>query len=232
MTKKQVGGIIAVLTLALAAGIFLHSCCGMSKAQEHLICALGDSITYGAGVKKRENTWTAMLGDLLGDDWEVLNYGQNGATLQAEGDRPYESYGLLEDALKQRAGIYLFMLGANDSKSENWDEERFYTQLRQMVNKLCRGNWKHQVILMKLPWAFEEESGTGQIRGGVRIDIITEIINPMIEEVADEYGLRCIDLYALTENHPDYYKDGLHPNKKGNRVIAEYILKELQQDYS
>ena len=42
-----------------------------------------------------------------------------------------------------------------------------------------------------------------------------------------ESGFQVIDLYALTETHPEYFDDGVHPNELGNRVIAEHIRKEI-----
>ena len=46
------------------------------------VACVGDSITFGAGVKNRgKNCYPAVLGNLLGEGYEVRNFGVNGATL-------------------------------------------------------------------------------------------------------------------------------------------------------
>ena len=38
-----------------------------------------------------------------------------------------------------------------------------------------------------------------------------------------------IDLYTLTENHGDWFPDGVHPNVEGYEKIAEYIYDVLKE---
>ena len=46
------------------------------------VACVGDSITHGAGVEDREkNNYPKQLGDLLGNRFEVRNFGRSGATL-------------------------------------------------------------------------------------------------------------------------------------------------------
>jgi len=42
-------------------------------------------------------------------------------------------------------------------------------------------------------------------------------------EVAKTLVIPVIDLYLLTEKHPEWFPDGVHPNKEGNQKIAQYI---------
>ena len=235
--KSRHGVVIALLCVligicAILIAIFwdpLLTLVGTLRSHPKTIACLGDSITYGAGVKENREAeaWTFVLNDLLGESYTVLNYGQNGATLQAEGDRPYQDTGFLQEAMAERAGTYILMLGANDSKEMNWDRERYAAELEELIQTLCSGHWKHRVILMQLPKAFPDEE-TGQIRAGLRDDVIREEINPIIRELADKYHLTCVDLYALTEDHPEWYSDGIHPNREGNRQIAELLAEVLQ----
>ncbi|MFP6877598.1 MAG: hypothetical protein VCA37_12275 [Roseibacillus sp.] len=51
---------------------------------------VGDSITFGAGVKPRSTmAYPAQLGRMLGKKWEARNLGVSGATLVRNGDHPY-----------------------------------------------------------------------------------------------------------------------------------------------
>ena len=59
-----------------------------------MIACIGDSITYGYGVSNpAEEAWPALLGDKLGDGWNVVNLGVSGTTLLDEGAFPYRSTG-------------------------------------------------------------------------------------------------------------------------------------------
>ena len=54
------------------------------------VACVGDSITYGSGIPDREhNSYPAQLQKLLGDGYEVRNFGVSGATLLKNGDKPY-----------------------------------------------------------------------------------------------------------------------------------------------
>ena len=58
------------------------------------IVCIGDSITYGYGVKNPDqNAWPTLLEKKLGDSWEVVNLGVIGSTLLDEGAFPYRSTG-------------------------------------------------------------------------------------------------------------------------------------------
>lgn len=61
------------------------------QAGKKLVACIGDSITYGAGVVQDHDhrTWEYFLQQKLGDEYQVLNYGISGRTLQDEGDFPY-----------------------------------------------------------------------------------------------------------------------------------------------
>ena len=41
-----------------------------------------------------------------------------------------------------------------------------------------------------------------------------------------------IDLYSLTNNHPEWFSDGIHPNEEGNKIIANEIAKIISQTYN
>ena len=54
-------------------------------------------------------------------------------------------------------------------------------------------------------------------------------INRCMEELADKYNAKYIDIYESFMKHPDYlpnYKD-IHPSKKGYKQIADLIINKL-----
>jgi acyl-CoA thioesterase-1 len=61
------------------------------------VACVGDSITQGAGTKGR--SYPSQLQKLLGDKWEVGNFGVSGRTLLRKGDFPYWNEKAYQNAL-------------------------------------------------------------------------------------------------------------------------------------
>src|SRR6516164_7032395 len=93
---------------------------GLAAAQVKVAC-IGDSITYGSGLSDRQNEcYPAVLGLLLGDDYEVRNYGVSGATMLKSGDHPYWDTSAFSESSNWQPDIVIIMLGTNDSKPWKW----------------------------------------------------------------------------------------------------------------
>ena len=193
---------------------------------------MGDSITFGAGVKKtrKSDCWEAKLEKLFSGSYQVLNYGISGATLQDEGNKPYwnmpekQLQGYPEAALALKPQIILLMLGTNDSKPYNWDRERYEAQLRQRTEELKASGAR--LILMCPPFACPA-NGSDVVAFDIINETIRDEIVPIVKKCAADNEVDCIDLYALTEGHGEYFADGVHPNSFGNRVIAGEIHRFL-----
>jgi lysophospholipase L1-like esterase len=81
------------------------------------VACVGDSITHGAGVEEREkNNYPKQLGELLGNRFEVRNFGRSGATLSRVGDLPYASTDEFKAAIAWQPDMVIIKLGTNDTK--------------------------------------------------------------------------------------------------------------------
>ena len=70
----------------LLAVSFLQLSSGAEKGVK--VACVGDSITYGAGIKDRKkNSYPAQLQSLLGEGYQVRNFGNSGSTLLKKGDK-------------------------------------------------------------------------------------------------------------------------------------------------
>lgn len=233
----KVGMPLAVAAAALAAAK-MREMAAPRKEKPHsdapIIVALGDSITFGAGVAKTRATdsWESKLEKLLGGAYQVLNYGISGATLQNEGDMPYWNMpdklcqGFPEAALALNPEIVILMLGTNDSKPYNWNRGRYEAQLDERVKELKAGASVKRLILMCPPCACPAD-GSDTVGFDIINETIRDEINPIVKKCAEENGVECIDLYALTDGHSEYFADGVHPNSFGNRVIASAICRRI-----
>ncbi|MCD7955363.1 MAG: GDSL-type esterase/lipase family protein [Lachnospiraceae bacterium] len=65
-------------------------------------------------------------------------------------------------------------------------------------------------------------NGESEVMYDIRDEVIQRELE-MIDEIAERIGIPVIDLYHFTQDHPEWFPDGVHPNEEGNRYIAEYI---------
>lgn len=186
-------------------------------AEKVRVACVGDSITYGAAVDKREtNCYPAVLGRLLGPAYEVRNYGVSGATMLRKGDKPYWKEKAFQQAGDFGANIIVIMLGTNDTKPQNWKfKDEFEADARAFVNHFRTLPTKPKVFLalpvavLKSNFGISEEAVVSQI--------------PVLGRVAKEEGAHVVDLHAAVATWDLFVMDGVHPNVYGAKKIAQTV---------
>ena len=211
------------------------------KADAIRVACIGNSITDGHGIDLAEQyAYPALLQQRLGSDYWVENFGVSARTMLNKGDNPYMKEMAWRDALAFNPDVVIIKLGTNDSKPQNWQHgAEFKQDLVQMITTLCPelsdlpknkkkrakalAEVKKQIYLCTPIPAFKS---TWNINDSV---IVNGII-PVQQEVADEYGLKVIDLHSLFANDGDkMLSDGIHPDGNGARRMAEIIAGELKK---
>lgn len=234
-TVKMVILVIVLVLLAVGAVLFgtvhkmLYPDVMITGNGEKMVLCIGDSITYGQGVLKSRETesYPALLAEYLGADYQVRNYGLCNRTLLAEGEMPYVAEDFAEESLEEDADIVIIMLGTNDSKKKNWNAEKYEEEYINFVKNYQNMESAPDVYIMMPPAVFAEVKDEGDCDDAV----VREEVVPIVSRVAEETGAGLIDLYSLTESHPEWFADGLHPNADGNRAIAETIYGQLALDH-
>lgn len=183
------------------------------------VACVGDSITFGAGIKDRsQNSYPAQLANMLGDQWQVRNFGVNGATLLKTGDRPYWDQKAYAGALAFKPDVVIIKLGTNDSKPGNWrhksDFVNDYGALIQSFQELESSPriW----ICLPVP-AFPA-------RWGISDEVIAGEVIPRIGQVAEQTGLPVIDLHAALNGRAEMFPDKIHPDARGADLMAQEIF--------
>ena len=156
-----------------------------------------------------------------------MNFGLSGRTLLRAGDMPYAKEPHYAKAFQVEDAHYLIMLGTNDSKPYNWDEAQYREELAAL---LLRCKSKGTVTVMKPPKAFPSKK-TGVVPFDVQDDVLCTI-GGIIDETARELEVPVIDLYTFTQNHPEWFPDGIHPNAEGNKQIAQYIRDAVTPEWA
>lgn len=187
------------------------------------MACVGDSITFGACVDSREqNCYPAVLGRLLGDKYEVQNFGVIGATLLRKGDLPYwtlKEFGAVGEYLPQ---IMIIKLGTNDSKPKNWaHQDEFVANYAALLDHFA-GLPSKPKIYACLPVPAYSDGWT------ITEKTIKDEIIPLIIKVAKEKNVAVIDLHTALSDHKEMFPDGIHPNVAGAALIAQTISTRLQ----
>lgn len=188
-----------------------------------IIACVGDSITYGYGVLgHREDAWPALLPALADGRCTTVNYGLCNRTLLSTSGMPYSKEKNARIFMEEDEDLVLLMLGTNDSKPSNWDAELFEKEYLELVDKILAKPCRPKVVLMLPPCLFNTTGKALPDRDNLENGVI-----PAIRRVAEKTGLPVIDLFELTKNRPDWFPDGIHPNREGNMAIAGRVALEI-----
>ncbi len=193
------------------------------------VACVGNSITYGTGIANREHdAYPAQLQRMLGKDYVVGNFGKPGATLLRHGHRPYFQQTEFRDAMQFKGDIAVIHLGINDTDPRNWPNFRdeFVGDYVALMDSLRQANPKVRIILSRLtPIRYDHP----------RFDSGTELwrreISETIDRIAASQGVELIDFYQPLIAHPDWLSDGIHPDPRGAKVLAETVYKGITGNY-
>lgn len=203
---------IAILLLCLAC---------LTAAEGPRIVCVGDSITFGAGVEKREESCYPKVLEGLAKA-TVLNAGVSGSTLLQASDRAYRKTGQFTAALAFKPTVVVIMLGTNDSKPQNWDahQQDFAKDLGGLIDAFAALDSKPAIWLCLPP-------PVQRANFGIRPEVVEQHIVPLVAAVAKERKLGVIDIFAALKPHPGWFPDGVHPNAEGAALIAQTVARAL-----
>ncbi|MBG6234214.1 sialate O-acetylesterase [Pedobacter sp. CAN_A7] len=208
-------------------GILMCSLVGASGAfaQALKVACIGNSVTYGLGLKDpATESYPAVLQGLLGNKYEVRNFGFSGATLLKKGHKPYHKTKEFSDAVAYQPDIAIVHLGLNDTDPRNWPEYKgeFEADYAWLLDTLKKQNPKVKIYVCRLTPIF---SGHPRFKSGTR-DWFWQI-QDRIPEIAKANGATLIDLHTALYNRPDLFADNLHPDQEGAAIIANTVYKKL-----
>jgi len=219
MTRKVLGLVIATTVVLCAI-----SAAPAAKPTVTKVACIGDSITFGHGIKDRnKNSFPAQVGALLGKEYEVKNFGVSGSTLLKKGNKPYWKLNQFKAAQAYRPDIVIIKLGTNDTKPNNWKHKaEFKPNYVEMV-KVFQGLESKPAVWVCYPIPVYPE------RWGINDKTVKGEIIPLIDEVARETGAQVIDLYKPMADKAELVPDKVHPNAAGATVIAETIVAAISK---
>lgn len=185
------------------------------------IACIGDSITEGAGLAiQSETSYPVMLQKKLGQGYAVINNGRSATTLQKKGDFPYWISKEFSNTFAYKPNIVVIKLGTNDTKSQNWNANRFGHDYQALLDTL-RTIPTHPKIILCLPVPVYKTEW------GINDSTLVHGVIPIIKKLAEKNNLSLIDLYSGLSHHNDFFPDNIHPNEAGAMVMADQIAKQI-----
>lgn len=209
--------LFSVCLLLMAFCAFVHA------GDPTRVACVGDSITYGFGLDKRDQqSYPAQLQGLLGDQWVVGNFGKNGATVLKNGHAPYWKAPQFKAAQKFMPDVVIIKLGTNDTRPQNIGKHKseFVADYVNLIRTFQNLESKPEVwICYSVPIYAEHKGMTNAV-------LVDDVI-PLVAEVAIQAGVEVIDLNTALSDQGELFPDGIHPNAEGAAVIAKTVAAAL-----
>ena len=184
------------------------------------VACVGDSITQGAGAAKGKS-YPSQLQELLGDAYQVGNFGVSGRTLLKKGDFPYWKEKKYQDALAMEPAIVVIMLGTNDTKPQNWKGKAGFIADYKMLLEHYRKLKSRPKLWVCLPVpVYGDQWGIS----ATTLDAVIEAI----QEVCDKTKIPVIDLNDALTGHPEMFPDKIHPDANGAILMAKTVYQAIR----
>ncbi|GAB3908389.1 GDSL-type esterase/lipase family protein [Mucilaginibacter boryungensis] len=213
-----------ILSIILFIQVSLGLSPGFGQSKIKIAC-IGNSITLGRGsYNQPKDAYPAQLQALLGEKYQVTNYGVSGTTLLRKGNAPYWNTQQYQHALKSQPDIVFIKLGTNDTKLINRGYlNEFVDDYKAFVRSFTQLASQPRVVLLLPVPSFKAD--TAQIWD----QIITRKIIPDIQQVAYDLDLEVIDLHSLLIDKAQYLPDQVHPDQRGLAIIANRLAELVKQ---
>ena len=210
---------ILVLVLAAAAGF------GGDAVKK--VMFVGDSIALGVGAKPRENRFSTVAVKMLNEhagktayvEHNIAISGSNLCESMWPGKRtsgyPYR----LQDVLKAKPDILVLQHGVNDVTTGSslgdygWSYRHFVRSVKEQLPGTV-------IVCMTL---------SPGIRSGASLQW-QEQANAIIQEVAAKESTLLAPVSLVMNDRNNCYPDRLHPNNDGHRIIAEALVKTIEEN--
>ena len=193
------------------------------------IACIGNSVTYGYGLNDPSTqSYPVQLQKMLGEKYEVKNFGHSGATLLRKGHNPYFKTKEFVEALNLIPDIAVIHLGLNDTDPRDWNNysNDFRGDYSWLIDTLRKVNPQVKVYICLMTPIFNDHP---RFRSGTR-GWYWKIQN-LIPEIAKVNHTGLIDLHTPFYFHPNLFPDALHPNKEGAVMLAKTVYGAVTGDY-
>ncbi|MDF2158795.1 GDSL-type esterase/lipase family protein [Algoriphagus sp. CAU 1675] len=186
------------------------------------VACVGNSITQGPG-RENPDSYPLQMQSILGDAYEVKNFGVSGRTLLRKGDYPYWNEPQFEEVKEFAPDILVIMLGTNDSKPQNWAHKaEFRKDYLDMITEFREHMPVDGKVYVIMPVPVTKDNF------GITASVMNNEQRMMLVEIAQAANAELIDLYTPLMDKAELLPDGVHPNKEGLGIMASVIARKIR----
>lgn len=214
------------------------------NGQAHTIVLLGDSTTATREKLEIYANWLARELPHKGIKAKIINAGVGGNTTQNAMNR-FE-----QDVLQKNPGLVVIQFGINDSTIDVWKNppetkprvsKKEYIHNLEKITETLKAR-KCGVILMTpnpMCWTAKLKSLYGKppylTDDADGFNVILREYAQAVRQLAERQKIPLVDVYAAfsaygkadKQSISDLLLDGMHPNDKGHRIVADLLFKEI-----
>ena len=213
-------------------------------AKKRIIC-FGDSLTWGYDPVNRVRfdesiRWPRVMGQILGDEYEVIEEGQNGRTIATEDPAEGEKNGLtyIGPCLETHTpfDVLIIMLGSNDCKRKfSYSAMDIAGEMQILIEKVkaynefrCQNRFK--TVLVAPPHISDaiRDSWLGDSFGYENAIKLSKELSDWYRKLSQMYGTKFIDAadHVKVSDADGVHMDADNQRKLGN-VLAGFIKSNL-----
>ncbi len=210
-------------------------------AKKRILC-FGDSLTWGYDPDTRtrlpeDSRWPMVMQEILGDDYRVIEEGQNGRTIATDDPAEGEKNGLkyIGPCLESQSplDVVIVMLGSNDCKRKfAYSSMDIAGEMQIMLEKILsydrfRCNDSFKVLLVSPPYIEDsiKQSWLGDCFGYENSARLTKELSGWYSQLAEMYGCAFFDAseHVVASDSDGCHLDAENQRKLG-RLLADKVL--------
>ena len=212
-------------------------------AKKRVLC-FGDSLTWGFDPVNRvrfdeDNRWPRVMGKILGDDYEIIEEGQNGRTIATDDPSEGEKNGLkyIGPCLETHTplDIVIIMLGSNDCKRKfSYSSMDIAGEMQIMLEKIkaynefrCQNSFKIILVSPPLISGAIKDSWLGDSFGYENACKVSSELAGWYEKLADMYSTSFVDASKYVKASD---ADGCHLDPDDQIKLGQTLAKFITEN--
>jgi uncharacterized repeat protein (TIGR02543 family) len=189
------------------------------------IACIGDSNTYGFEIRDIGQSWPNQLGQLLGDDYLVNNFGSGGRGVIFASNDPYIDSDMFEKSYNFKPDIVISFLGNHDTKNANFvDMTAFMRDYDYLIN--------FYKMLPSKPDIYLVSPITNEIQlpyGAGHVPLVSDM-RKQLKEYASKSKINHIEVADMINTDDRYWQeDRKHLNMDGASCVAYIVYSAIME---
>ena len=179
-----------------------------------------------------------FLGDSITEFYDLDKYFDDVYHVQSgrNGDKTYEILdNMYERVYRYNPSKVFIMLGINNIVYDNSSAEDVVNDIKEICDKIVERNPYTEIYIESIaPYSNEwKDNHDNTAHDEEEVNAKVKEANKLLKEYAKEKDYKYIDIYDLLINdegklESKYFKDGLHPNDEGYKIITEKLIKYMK----